>query len=125
MIRESWTIGRVSDVWRMSVWTLTWVQVLAGDTFPGDATSTSLCACLKPSLASDTPGKVSPASTTNHGVGFSSTRGQQCSPKCRCGCAFRKCAEPWMAEQKRHMDVPQEIGRASCRGRGGRWVGGV
>jgi len=24
------------------------------------------------------------------------------------GGAFRKCAEPWMAEPKRHMDVPKE-----------------
>ena len=24
----------------------------------------------------------------------------------RLGAAFQKCAEPWMAEQKRHMDVP-------------------
>src|SRR5690554_185248 len=24
-----------------------------------------------------------------------------------CGSVFRKFAEPWMAEQKRHMDVPQ------------------
>src|SRR5690554_4281992 len=29
------------------------------------------------------------------------------SSKHQCEAAFQKCAEPWMAEQKRHKDVPQ------------------
>ena len=29
-------------------------------------------------------------------------------PESRRGLAFQKFAEPWMAEQKRHMDVPKE-----------------
>src|SRR5690554_1350641 len=37
-----------------------WVHGTAGASFPGTATSTSLCACLRPSMAYDIPGKEAP-----------------------------------------------------------------
>src|SRR5690554_202916 len=74
----------------------TWVLSALGKAFPKTATSTSMCAYFGPSLALKIFGKAFPRAFLNSVHRTPSGR------------LFQKFAEPWMAEQKRHMDVPQE-----------------
>jgi len=55
-----------------------------------------MCASLRPSLAFEIFGKLVPRAFVNS------------VHRTLSGRLFQKFAEPWMAEQKRHMDVPQE-----------------
>jgi len=75
-----------------------------------------MCAWLWPSMAKDIPEQGPPPASFRHlryltlknlKIPRSNLRYLN-SLRCLCGGAFQNCAEPWMAEPKRHMDVPKE-----------------
>jgi hypothetical protein len=79
-----------------------------GECLQKTATSTSMCAYLRPSMACEIFWRHSPGTSAIGHMSLPEQTVPDQNTEVAAGCetAFKKCAEPWMAEPKRHMDVP-------------------